>query len=52
MIAKRLAGYTGDCLGAVQQVAEVAFLIGMLTVLDLHPTVEPAFDPDDTEEEQ
>lgn len=52
MIAKRLAGYTGDCLGAVQQAAEVAFLIGMLAVLDLHPTLEPAFDADDTEEEQ
>jgi adenosylcobinamide-GDP ribazoletransferase len=52
MIAKRLTGYTGDCLGAVQQVSEVAFLIGMLAVLDLQPTVEPAFDADDTEEEQ
>jgi adenosylcobinamide-GDP ribazoletransferase len=51
MIAKRLAGYTGDCLGAVQQVAEVAFLIGMLAVLDQHPSVEPALDADDTEEE-
>jgi adenosylcobinamide-GDP ribazoletransferase len=52
MIAKRLAGYTGDCLGAVQQAAELAFLIGMLAVLDLHPTLEPAFDANDSEEEQ
>lgn len=33
LIRKRLSGFTGDCLGAVQQVAEVAFLIGMLVVL-------------------
>ena len=26
-----LGGYTGDCLGAVQQVAEVAFYLGLLT---------------------
>ena len=26
-IAKRLGGYTGDTLGAVQQVAEIAFLV-------------------------
>lgn len=28
-----LGGYTGDCLGAVQQVAEVAFYLGMLAQL-------------------
>lgn len=33
LIRKRLDGYTGDCLGAVQQVAEVAFLVGLLVVL-------------------
>ena len=27
---KRLGGYTGDCLGAVQQAAEVAFYVGLL----------------------
>ena len=26
----RLGGYTGDCLGAVQQLAELAFYIGLL----------------------
>jgi adenosylcobinamide-GDP ribazoletransferase len=51
MMVRRLGGYTGDCLGAVQQVAEVAFLIGMLAVIELNPMAEPAFDPDDPEEE-
>jgi adenosylcobinamide-GDP ribazoletransferase len=27
---RRLGGYTGDCLGATQQLAEVAFYIGLL----------------------
>ena len=27
---RRLRGYTGDCLGATQQVAEVCFLLGLL----------------------
>jgi adenosylcobinamide-GDP ribazoletransferase len=27
---RRLGGYTGDCLGATQQVAEIAFYLGML----------------------
>jgi adenosylcobinamide-GDP ribazoletransferase len=27
---KRLGGYTGDCLGATQQLAEVAFYLGLL----------------------
>ena len=27
---RRLRGYTGDCLGATQQVAEVSFLLGIL----------------------
>jgi adenosylcobinamide-GDP ribazoletransferase len=26
-LRQRLGGYTGDCLGAVQQVAELAFLV-------------------------
>jgi adenosylcobinamide-GDP ribazoletransferase len=30
---KRLGGYTGDCLGAVQQVAEVFIYIGVLATL-------------------
>ena len=29
-IHKRLGGYTGDCLGATQQVAELAFYAGLL----------------------
>ena len=28
---RRLQGYTGDCLGAVQQVAEVAIYLAILT---------------------
>lgn len=30
---QRIGGYTGDCLGAVQQVTEVAFLLGGLAML-------------------
>ncbi|HYF59457.1 MAG TPA: adenosylcobinamide-GDP ribazoletransferase [Burkholderiaceae bacterium] len=33
LMRRRLGGYTGDCLGAVQQVAEAAFLLGLLVVL-------------------
>ncbi|RPH44838.1 MAG: adenosylcobinamide-GDP ribazoletransferase [Burkholderiales bacterium] len=51
MMATRLGGYTGDCLGAVQQVAEVAFLLGMLVVLDLSPVAELPYDTDESEEE-
>ena len=29
-IKKRIGGYTGDCLGAMQQLTEVAFYIGLL----------------------
>jgi adenosylcobinamide-GDP ribazoletransferase len=29
-IRKRIGGYTGDCLGAMQQLTEVAFYIGLL----------------------
>jgi len=28
---RRLGGYTGDCLGAVQQAAEIGFLLGLLS---------------------
>ena len=30
---RRLGGYTGDCLGAAQQVTEVAFYLGVLAVV-------------------
>ena len=30
MFKRRIGGYTGDCLGAVQQLAEVAFYAGLL----------------------
>lgn len=33
LIRRRLAGFTGDCLGAVQQVAEIAFVLGLLAGL-------------------
>ena len=30
LFKRRIGGYTGDCLGAVQQLAEVAFYSGLL----------------------
>jgi adenosylcobinamide-GDP ribazoletransferase len=30
----RIGGYTGDCLGAAQQLAELAFLLGSLAAID------------------
>jgi adenosylcobinamide-GDP ribazoletransferase len=33
-VRHRIGGYTGDCLGAVQQLAELAFLLGSLTAID------------------
>lgn len=33
LLRKRLGGYTGDCLGAVQQFTEIAFYIGLLAAL-------------------
>ncbi|MFC0134431.1 adenosylcobinamide-GDP ribazoletransferase [Massilia eurypsychrophila] len=33
MFARRIGGYTGDCLGAVQQVAEVTIYLGVLATL-------------------
>lgn len=33
MFQRRINGYTGDCLGAVQQAAEVAFYLGILAAL-------------------
>jgi adenosylcobinamide-GDP ribazoletransferase len=30
---RRLGGYTGDCLGAVQQTSEVGLLLGVLACL-------------------
>lgn len=32
-LKKRLGGYTGDCLGAVQQLSELAFYLGFLAVI-------------------
>jgi adenosylcobinamide-GDP ribazoletransferase len=29
---KRIGGYTGDCLGATQQVTEVVFYLGILSL--------------------
>lgn len=34
---QRIGGYTGDCLGAVQQVAEVAFYLGLLACMPATP---------------
>ena len=33
MFTRRLAGYTGDCLGAVQQLSELAFYFGLYAVM-------------------
>jgi len=33
MFVRRIGGYTGDCLGAVQQVAEAAFYLGLLAAM-------------------
>ena len=30
---RRLGGYTGDCLGAVQQVSEVVYILGIVSIL-------------------
>ena len=30
LFVKRIGGYTGDCLGAVQQLTEVVFYLGLL----------------------
>lgn len=30
LLQKKLGGYTGDCLGAVQQITEIGFYLGML----------------------
>jgi adenosylcobinamide-GDP ribazoletransferase len=30
---RRLGGYTGDCLGAVQQTSELGFYLGVLACL-------------------
>lgn len=32
-LQKRLGGYTGDCLGAVQQLSELAFYLGLLSTI-------------------
>jgi adenosylcobinamide-GDP ribazoletransferase len=32
---KRIGGYTGDCLGAVQQLAELSFLLAALAVMSV-----------------
>jgi adenosylcobinamide-GDP ribazoletransferase len=33
-LRRRIGGYTGDCLGAVQQLAELGFLLGGLATVD------------------
>lgn len=44
LMQRRLGGYTGDGLGAVQQIAEVLFYLGILMVLGAEH-VEVAIDP-------
>ncbi len=34
-IKRRIGGYTGDCLGAMQQLTEVAFYVGLLASISL-----------------
>jgi adenosylcobinamide-GDP ribazoletransferase len=31
----RIGGYTGDCLGAAQQIAELSFLLASLAVMSV-----------------
>lgn len=38
-VSKRIGGYTGDCLGAAQQLSELAFVLGALAIL--RPAVLP-----------
>jgi adenosylcobinamide-GDP ribazoletransferase len=33
-LVRRIGGYTGDCLGAVQQLTEVAFYLALLAMMD------------------
>ncbi|MHB1249171.1 MAG: adenosylcobinamide-GDP ribazoletransferase, partial [Polaromonas sp.] len=33
LFKRRLQGFTGDCLGATQQVCEIAFYLGMAVTL-------------------
>jgi adenosylcobinamide-GDP ribazoletransferase len=35
MFVRRIGGYTGDCLGAVQQVSETVFYLGLLAAIPL-----------------
>lgn len=35
LLRKKLGGYTGDCLGAVQQITEIGFYLGLLAALSL-----------------
>lgn len=35
-LQKRLGGYTGDCLGAMQQLTELAFYLGVLAAAGMH----------------
>ena len=32
---RKIGGYTGDCLGAVQQIGEIGFLAGVTVILKL-----------------
>lgn len=36
-IKKRIGGYTGDCLGAMQQLTELAFYLGLLASVTIFP---------------
>jgi adenosylcobinamide-GDP ribazoletransferase len=37
-IKSRIGGYTGDCLGAMQQLTEIAFYVGLLASSSLFTT--------------
>jgi len=39
---RRIGGYTGDCLGAVQQFSEVAIYLGLLVAASVSMSVSPA----------
>ena len=41
LFQRRLKGYSGDCLGAVQQISEVAFYLSICSILHLQNTFNP-----------
>jgi adenosylcobinamide-GDP ribazoletransferase len=45
MMRKRLQGYTGDGLGATQQLAEALFYVGLVALMSMNDVFEATIDP-------